>query len=114
MTTEHSAEDMRYLTEEIGISEEAARLRLRDDDLWFLDPAMRFDEQLQGEEGVRLWEEAAHYVRLIGEIVANGPGTIEPGPAITQLVWDTAARAEEALRRARLRARRAEAEASDV
>jgi hypothetical protein len=81
------------------------RLRLRDEDLWLLDPDQRFDEELQGEEGVRAWEEAALIVHAIGNIVRNGPGTIQASPAITQLVWDLDMRAQEALRRARRRVR---------
>ena len=95
---------LKYLMKEIGVTEEEARLKTRDQDLWILDPAMRFDEHLQGDEGVRRWEEAALIVRNIADIVSNGPGAIEAGPAMTQLIWDAAARAEEALRRARLRA----------
>jgi hypothetical protein len=60
---------------------------------------------LQGEEGVRLWEEAAGAARSIADMVSNGPGTIQANPAITQLVWDAAERAQEALERARERVR---------
>jgi hypothetical protein len=103
MTDQEHRDEIRYLVEEVGLSEEAARLRLRDDDLWLLEPDQRFDDELQGEEGVRLWEEAVTVTHAIGNIVHNGPGTIEPGPAITQLVWDLDARAQEALGRARRR-----------
>ena len=95
---------LRYLTEEVGVPEDIARLRLKDSDLWILDPGARFDEYLQGEEGVRHWEAAAILARAISDNVSMGPGSIEANPAITQLVWDAAARAEEALRRARERA----------
>ncbi len=97
-------EVMRELLEDEGISEEAARLRLQDTDLWLLRPGARFDEDLQGEEGVRLWEEAADVARTVADAVSNGPGTIQASPAVTMLAWDAAARAEEALRRARRRA----------
>jgi hypothetical protein len=97
-------QEMRYLTEEVGVSEEEARLRLRDGDLWLLHPDQRFDDELQGEEGVRAWEEAAIITHAIGNMVSNGPGTLQANPAITQLVWDVDARAQEALRRARRRA----------
>ncbi|MBA2715359.1 MAG: hypothetical protein H0U55_17640 [Rubrobacteraceae bacterium] len=95
---------MRELIEEEGVSEEVARLRMRDEDLWLLHPGQRFDEDLQGEEGVRLWEEAAEVAQTVADTVSNGPGTIQAGPAVTMLVWDAAARAREALRRARRRA----------
>ena len=95
---------MRELMEEEGVSEEVARLRLQDEDLWLLHPGARFDEDLQGEEGVRLWEEAAQVARTFADGVSNGPGTIQANAAITMLVWDAAARAEEALRRVRQRA----------
>ncbi len=95
---------IRELVEESGISEEAARLRMQDDDLWVLEPYARFDEDFQGEEGVRMWEEAATLARSLANGVSNGPRTIQANPAITQLVWDASTRAQEALRRARERA----------
>src|SRR5215210_8694631 len=94
---------MKELIEEEGLSEEVARLRMRDEDLWVLHPGARFDEDLQGEEGVLMWEEAPAVARIIADGVSNGTGTIQAGPAITQLVWDAAERAEEALARARQR-----------
>lgn len=97
-------EEILELIETDGISEEAARLRLRDGDLWLLHPGQRFDEDLQGEEGVSMWEEAATIARAAANLVSEGPGTIRANPAITQLAWDTAERAEEALKRARQRA----------
>jgi hypothetical protein len=94
---------MRELLEEEGLSEEVARLRLQDEDLWLLHPGQRFDEDLQGEEGARLWEEAAQVAQTVADTVSNGPGTIQANAAITMLVWDAAERAQVALRRARLR-----------
>ncbi len=91
---------MRQLLEEEGVSEEVARLRMRDEDLWLLRPGIRFDEDLQGEEGVRLWEEAAQVAQTVADAISNGPGSIQASPAVTMLVWDVAARAEEALARA--------------
>jgi len=102
--TEDYREQIRELVEEDGISEEAAHLRLQDTDLWLLHAGARFDEDLTGEEGVRLWEEAAIVARTVADAVSNGPGTIQASPAVTMLAWDAAARAEEALRRARDRA----------
>ncbi len=94
---------MRELLEDEGLTEEVARLRLQDSDLWLLHPGARFDDELQGEEGVRLWEEAAVVARTMADSISNSPGTIQASLAITQLVWDTAARTEEALARARVR-----------
>ncbi len=103
-----TTEQIRELVEEDGLTEEEARLRLRDDDLWVLYPSLRFDEDLQGEEGVRLWEEAVAVAQTVADAINNGPGTIPASPAVTMLAWDAAARAEEALRRARLRQRSSE------
>ncbi len=94
---------MQYLVEEAGLPEEDARLRLQDDDLWILHPDQRWDADLQGEEGVRAWEEAAHITSAVADIVRNGPRTLHVSPAITHLVRDLDARAQEALRRARER-----------
>jgi hypothetical protein len=96
-------EEIRELVEEDGISEEAARLRLQDTDLWLLRPSARFDEDLQGEEGVRQWEQAAMIAETLADTVSNGERTIQASPAMTMLAWDVAARAKEALRRARQR-----------
>lgn len=98
-----TTEQIRELVEEDGLNEEEARLRLRDGDLWLLRPSARFDEDLQGEEGVRLWEEAAKVAQTVADAVSNGPSTIQASPAVTMLVWDAAERAEEALRQARQR-----------
>jgi hypothetical protein len=92
------------LVEQDGLSEQEARFRLQDQDLWLLSPQARFDEGLQGEEGVRLWQEAAVAAHSIADIISNGPGTIDANLAVTQLIWDAAQRAEEALHRARRRA----------
>jgi hypothetical protein len=104
--TEQYAEDLRYLTEEVGVPEEVARLRLRDEDLWVLGAGERFDEYLPGEEGVRHWGAAVNVAHVIAENISMGPGSIEANPALTQLSWDAASRAKEALRRARERAQR--------
>ncbi len=95
---------VRELIEQEGWSEEVARLRLQDEDLWLLHPGQRFDEDLQGKEGVLMWEEASAVARTIADGVSNGPGTIQASPAITMLVWDAVERAEEALARTRRRA----------
>jgi hypothetical protein len=106
--TERTERVMRELLEEEGVSEEVARLRMRDEDLWVLRPGARFDEDLTGEEGVRLWEEAAQVAQTVADAISNGPGSIQASPAVTMLVWDVAARAEEALARAVRRRQREE------
>ena len=45
----------------------------------------RFDDELQGEEGIRMWEEATTVAQAVADTVSNGPGTIQANPAITQL-----------------------------
>ena len=95
-------DDFKYLIEQYGTTEEEARLRPRDGDLWnFLDPASRFGEEFEGEEGVRLWETAATLAEGLGEFAANYLDRMNP--AATQLIWDARERAEEALRRAEAR-----------
>jgi hypothetical protein len=84
-----------------GLSRQEAELRLRDDDLWVLIPEQRC--VLQGEESVEQWHEASAWASWMAA------GAEPDGPhneAITQLLWDLAERAEEALRRAEARARR--------
>ena len=95
---------LEYLVEEAGVSEVEAPLKMRDGDLWILHPEQRFAEELEGEEGVRAWEDAELTARNIANTVSNGAGSIQASPALTQLIWDAHARAEEALRRARERA----------
>jgi hypothetical protein len=62
---------------------------------------MHFDEDLQGDEGVRQWERAVELVESFDTLAANtGLGN----HAVRQLIfWDASARAREALRRARAR-----------
>jgi hypothetical protein len=93
---------MLELIETDGLSEEVARLRLQDEDLW-LPPGQRFDEDFQGEEGVRQWEEAAIVARTAADMVSGEQGKVEASAALKQLLWDAALRAEEALKRARQR-----------
>jgi hypothetical protein len=104
MTEEMSEQIIRELMEVVGLTDEEARLRLRDEDLWLLPPEQRFDEYLQGKEGVRAWEDAAQVAKTLARSVSNGPSTIQANPAVTQLVWDAAERAQRALHRARKRA----------
>jgi hypothetical protein len=94
-------QDLRYLTEWVGVSEEEARLMLRDRDLWIIDPATRYDPELEGEEGVKLWEGVVDLAEGFSELAANRVDLTNP--AATQLIHDAAVRAKEALRRARER-----------
>lgn len=94
---------LRYLTKDVGLERNIAELRMADEDLWVLHPDQRFDDELTGEEGVRLWAEAAQVAQAVAAVVSSGPGTIKASPALTQLVWDAASRAEEALERAQRR-----------
>lgn len=94
-------QDLRYLTERVGVTEEEARLMLRDEDLWIIDPATRYDPELEGEEGVKLWEGVVNLAEGFAELAANRIDLTNP--AATQLIHDAAARAREALRRARER-----------
>jgi hypothetical protein len=96
-------EQMLEMIETDRLSEEVVRLRLQDEDLW-LPPGQRFDEDFQGEEGVRQWEEAAIVARTAADIVSSGAGTVQASAALKQLLQDAADRAEEALGRARQRA----------
>jgi hypothetical protein len=61
---------------------------------------MHFDENLQGDEGVRQWERAVELADSFDTLVAN---TDLGNHAVRQLIWDASARAREALRRARAR-----------
>jgi hypothetical protein len=94
-------EDFAHLVGRVGVSEEEARLMMRDDDLWIFDPAFRFGSELEGEEGVRQWEVVAGLAQGFAELADNSIDL--SNPAATQLIGDAAARAEEALRRARAR-----------
>ena len=94
------------LMEEISCEREQAEIRMLDDDLWLLHPSMRM--WFAGEEAVEEWEEAAGFVRGLTEGFANYWFLNE---ATRQLIWDLEQRAEEALRRARERAREERGEA---
>ena len=84
-----------------GIDAHDAELRLRDNDLWVLDPTMRFGVELEGEAGVEEWREAAKLASAFRDFATNSD---HYNYATTMLIWDAAARAEEALRRAESRA----------
>ena len=95
-------EDVRYLVDKVGVSEDEARKMMRDEDLWIIEPAMRYGSEFEGERGVRLWEDAYELADGIATYCTNHVDL--RNPAITQLASDAAERAREALRRARGRA----------
>jgi hypothetical protein len=96
---------LKYWVEVTGTSIRGMNLRMQDDDLWLLDPASRFE--LEGEEAVRQWEQAARFARGISLLASDSEMLNQ---ATKQLLWDTADRAAEALRRARQRREEATAE----
>jgi hypothetical protein len=92
-----------YLTEDwggIGISREDAEARLRDGDLWFIEPERRYGGA-NSEEAIREWSEAADFARSLAEGFSLSSAL---GVATQCMLWDMCERAEEALRRARERA----------
>jgi hypothetical protein len=77
-----------------------AGLRTQDDDLWLVEPTMRFE--LEGEEAVEEWRVAESFASGLAEgltssAIGDGGGL---NRATTQLLWDLRERAQEALRRA--------------
>ena len=87
-----------HLSREASISPHEARLRLADDDLWILEPEVRFG--LEGEEAVHQWTQAVAFMNGLANMAADTPMLND---ATRQLLWDAAARGREALRRARER-----------
>ena len=100
MTEQRTTEEIRYLTEDIGMPERYVELVLRDDDLWILDPPARFAWE-PGEEDVAQWETAADFAVCLADGFSDSNAI---NHATRMLFWDLRDRAEEALRRARLRA----------
>jgi hypothetical protein len=98
------AETIRYLTEEEGMPEDLARLVLRDDDLWILDPSARVAWE-PGEEDVKQWEAAYEFAYALAD--GFGVESRAVNEATGHILSDLRARTEEALRRARLRQERA-------
>ena len=102
MNATERAETIRHLVEVSGVTEEEALKMMRDEDLWILDPAQCYGSELEGEKGVRLWEDA---YELASSLAAYTTDHVDlRNPAITQLANDAAERAREALRRTRERA----------
>ncbi len=84
----------------IGWTPEEIDLKLLDDDLWLLPAYMR-SEKLEGEEGVRQWEQVAEFTE---ELYVWALHSNIPNAAMTQLIMDADVRAREALYRVRKRA----------
>jgi hypothetical protein len=104
MTQQTREEIIDYLTSDIGHERAEAERMLVDDDLWIVDPALRYG--FTGEEAVREWSKALTFAKFLAEGFAAGP-PYSPGGfglefqgAIQQMLWDMRERAEEALRRA--------------
>jgi len=88
-------EQVKYLTEEIGLGQDDARKRLQDEGLWMLPP-----EALLGfepEEAVEEWTGAIDGLGRAAELFSNY------NAATSQALWDARERASEALRRAQRR-----------
>jgi hypothetical protein len=96
-----------YLTSDIGYDRPEAERMLVDDDLWIVDPAQCYG--FVGEEAVREWSKAVDFATFLTEGFASGPFfsdfANEFQGAIQQMLWDMRERAEEALRRAKARAK---------
>jgi hypothetical protein len=89
-----------YLTEDCGIEQDEAERMLVDDDLWILEPSLRF--AFSDEEALEVWREAVNKLETLANI---GYGFEFFGnEAVTQCIADAEERAREALRRARQRA----------
>ena len=100
-TDQTREEEIRYLVEEVGLDRRQAELVLRDDDLWMLLPEYRFAWE-PGEEDVRQWELAADFAYAL----ADGFGESKAIPdSVRMMLWDMRDRAEEAMKRARERAK---------
>jgi hypothetical protein len=97
---ELTAEEVRYLTEEVGLSEREIELRMRDDDLWLLGHEFRFAWE-PGEEDVAQWKVAADFAYALA-FGFNESGAIPD--SLRMAFWDMRDRTAEALKRAKERA----------
>jgi hypothetical protein len=100
-TTAELEQEVRYLTQEIGVPEALARLQLRDEDLWLVIPEQRFAWE-PGEEDVRQWELAVDFADALSQGFTESKAINHD---TRQLLWDMRERAGEALQRARERAK---------
>ena len=96
-------EAVEHLMNEQGLSREYAERVMEDEDLWLLMPEQRF-AFLESEEDVRQWELAHDFAKSLDHGFLDSKAIND---ATRQLLWDMNRRAEEALRRARLRQERA-------
>jgi hypothetical protein len=87
----------------VGLSRAEAERRLRDDDLWLVEPELR--DGLDGEEAITQWEYAVGFAECLERGFAY---TGWADVATSQLIIDMRLRAEEALLRARRRVKEAQ------
>jgi hypothetical protein len=90
-------EVIEYLSGEessIGRDRREAELSLLDDELWIVEPELRYG--FEAEEAVKQWRRAADFARALAE----GFDENLVGAATMQSLWDPRERTEEALRRA--------------
>jgi hypothetical protein len=80
-----------YLMSSVGMDQEEPERVLLDDDLWLLEPDMRYP--LYGEEAVRQWEGVVRFVRELNHMSHHFSGFPE---AMRMLIGDARVRAEEA------------------
>ncbi len=100
MPEQLTAEEVRYLTEEVGMPERLVELVARDDDLWILDREARFAWE-PGEEDVRQWELAYDFAYSLAGGFHDSAAIPD---SVRMLFWDMRDRAKEALKRAQGRA----------
>lgn len=98
--TASEAEELRHLTERVGVTPREAELMLENDDLWtMLVPEQRFVHE-DPEEEARKWEEASLMLYDAGTLV------IWHSEAAFAAIVDAACRCKAAAERARERAER--------
>jgi hypothetical protein len=90
-----------HLIKTWGLSREEAERIMEDEDLWLLIPEQRH-AYMDAAEDVAEWERAYEFAYSLSDGFTECRAIYDP---TRQLLWDMCARAEEALRRARERAR---------
>jgi hypothetical protein len=103
-TDEAREREIARLVDEVGYTREYWERVFEDEDLWILDPEMRF--ALEGKEAVRQWDAAFRFAEALSRGFASVEDPFRPtvNDATCQLLWDLRERAEEAFVRARERA----------
>jgi hypothetical protein len=96
-------EAIEYLTGPYGLDQEEAELVTRDLDLWILELEMRF--AIEDEDAVEEWEQAAEFFGDYADMALHSHKNFNE--AITHVLFYATRRAQEALRRAKDRAREA-------